>query len=121
MAETLNGESVEHQLTCAICQQALKDPKVLKCFHIFCKDCLERYAVQHELDQLSVMCAMCRQYTLLSETHSSKETGVAYLQPAFHIHHLFEIQEALDKVKVLTKNAKCGKCGNTQDTVAGYC
>ena len=41
------------------------------------------------------------------------------LQPAFHIHHLFEIQDALQKVKEPQK-AQCGKC-KTPRPATGYC
>ena len=34
-------EKLEGQLTCAICLDAFKDPKLLQCFHVYCKDCLQ--------------------------------------------------------------------------------
>ena len=38
-------EKLEDQLTCAICLDAFKDPKLLQCFHVYCKDCLQRLVV----------------------------------------------------------------------------
>ena len=87
-------KKLEDQLTCAICLDAFKDPKLLQCFHVYCKDCLQRLVVQDRQGQLSLRCPTCRQSTLLPPA-----TGVSGLQPAFHIHHLFEIQDALEKVK----------------------
>ena len=50
---------------------------------------------------------------------SPPATGVSGLQLAFHIHHLFEIQEALEKVKEPRK-AMCEKCKKSQ-TAVKYC
>ena len=97
-------EKLEDQLTCAICLDAFKDPKLLQCFHVYCKDCLQRLVVTDRQGQLSLCCPTCRQSTLLPPA-----TGVSGLQPAFHIHHLMEIQEALEKVKE-PKKVQCEKC-----------
>ena len=37
-------KKLEDQLTCPICLDAFKDPKLLQCFlgiHVYCKDCLQ--------------------------------------------------------------------------------
>ena len=107
-------KKLEDQLTCAICLDAFKDPKLLQCFHVYCKDCLQRLVVQDREGQLSLRCPTCRQSTLLPST-----TGVSGLQPAFHIHHLFEIQDALEKVKEPQK-AQCDKCKTPRPAIS-YC
>ena len=107
-------KKLEDQLTCAICLDAFKDPKLLQCFHVYCKDCLQRLVVQDRQGQLSLCCPTCRQSTLLPPA-----TGVSGLQPAFHIHHLFEIQDALEKVKEPQK-AQCDKC-KTPRPATSYC
>ena len=95
---------LEDQLTCAICLDDLKDPKLLQCFHVYCKDCLQQLVVKDHQGQLSLSCPTCRQSTVLPQA-----TGVSGLQSAFHIHHLLEIKDALEKVKEPQK-VKCGKC-----------
>jgi tripartite motif-containing protein 2/3/tripartite motif-containing protein 71 len=45
---------------------------------------------------------------------------VSDLQPAFHIHHLFEIQDALEKVKEPQK-VMCGKCKKAKQAATSYC
>ena len=101
-------KKLEDQLTCAICLNAFKDPKLLQCFHVYYKDCLQRLVVADGQGQLSLRCPTCRQSTLLSPG-----TSISDLQPAFHIHHLFEIQDALEKVKEPQK-VMCGKCKKTK-------
>ena len=105
----------DDQLTCAICLDAFKDPKLLQCFHVYCKDCLQRLVVQDRQGQLSLRCPTCRQSTLLPPA-----TGVSGLQPAFHINHQSEIQDALEKVKK-PQNIICGKCTKSQRPATSYC
>ena len=107
-------KKLEDQLTCAICLDAFKDPKLLQCFHVYCKDCLQRLVVTDRQGQLSLRCPTCRQSTLLPPA-----TNVSDLQPAFHIHHLFEIQDALEKVKT-PKKVLCTKC-NKNRPATSYC
>ena len=107
-------KKLEDQLTCAICFDAFKDPRLLQCFHVYCKDCLQRLVVTDRQGQLSLRCPTCRQSTLLPPA-----TSVSDLQPAFHIHHLFEIQDALEKVKEPQK-VLCTKC-NKNRSATSYC
>ena len=107
-------KKLEDQLTCAICLDAFKDPKLLQCFHVYCKDCLQRLVVQDQQGQLSLSCPTCRQSTVLPQA-----TGVSGLQSAFHVHHLLEIKDALEKVKEPQK-VKCDKC-KTPKPATSYC
>ena len=108
-------EKLEDQLTCAICLDAFKDPKMLNCFHVFCKDCLQRLAVTDRQGQLSLRCPTCRRSTLLPPA-----TSVSGLQAAFHIHHLFEIQNALEKMKEPQK-VQCEKCKKVSRPATSFC
>ena len=108
-------KKLEDQLTCAICLEAFKDPKLLQCFHVYCKDCLQRLVVLDQRGQLSLRCPTCRRSTLLPPM----ATDVSSLQSAFHIHHLFEIQDALEKMKEPHK-VKCEKCKTPQQATS-YC
>ena len=115
-------EKLEDHLTCAICLDAFKDPKLLQCFHVYCKDCLERLVVQDSQGQLSLSCPTCRQSTLLPPA-----TGVSGLQSAFHIRHLFEIQDAVEKLKPqaipvkVPENVLCEKCTKSTRIATNYC
>ena len=102
------------QLECSICLDSFTDPKLLQCFHIFCKDCLEPLVLRDQ-HGLSLRCPNCRHSTLLPIN------GVSDLQPAFHIHHLFEIRDSLQKVKQGQEGQKtrCEKCKKRE--VNGFC
>ncbi len=81
-------EKLEEQLKCSICLDTYIDPKQLQCNHVFCQQCLV------PLVKLSrgLTCPTCRQVTPVPGR-------VADLQSAFHINHLLEIKEALQKIE----------------------
>ena len=86
-------KKLEYQLICPICFDTFKDPKLLKCNHVYCKDCLQQLPmVQGRKGQLSLCCPTCRQSTTTAADLSS-------LQTAFHILNLVDIQDAFAKVK----------------------
>ena len=43
---------LEDQLTCGICLDSYTEPKLLQCFHVFCKQCLERLFVVRDCQRL---------------------------------------------------------------------
>ena len=102
------------QLECSICLDSFTDPKLLQCFHVFCKDCLEPLVLRDQ-HGLSLHCPNCRRSTLLPAN------GVSGLQPVFHVHHLFEIRDTLQKVKQGQEGQKtlCEKCKKRD--VNGFC
>ena len=71
--------------------------------------------VQDQQGQVSVRCPTCRSATLLPPP-----TTVADLQSAFHIHHLFDIRDAFEKVKEPEK-VQCAKCKKDARTATSYC
>ncbi len=84
-------KKLDTQLECSLCLDDFKQPKLLPCFHVFCKSpCLEKLVTK---DGCSLTCPTCRHIVPLSER------GVAGLQSDFHIDHLFEIRDAFNKAE----------------------
>ena len=57
-------DDVKKEIECPVCQgqfSGIKEPKILKCFHTFCKSCLEGWLRQEGGERLS--CPKCRQIT----------------------------------------------------------
>ena len=106
-------KKLEDQLTCAICLDTFKNPKMLQCFHVYCKDCLQELVVKDQQGQLFLSCPTCRQSTLLPN-------DVSGLQSAFHIHQLFEIQDVLRKVENPQK-ISCEKCTKSVQIASNFC
>ncbi|XP_064384453.1 tripartite motif-containing protein 2-like [Halichondria panicea] len=102
---------VEDQLSCLVCLEPYTNPRLLSCFHVYCQHCLEDLVAHNRQGQLE--CPKCRRPTPLP-------TGVSGLQAAFHVHHLFDIQETLKKVKEPQKLA-CEKCSKTTRKATSFC
>ena len=86
MAEKVLQE-VEEELNCSICLDTYTDPKLLQCYHVYCRKCLVKLVVRDQQGQLIVSCPICRHTTPVPAN------GVTGLQPAFQINHLLEIME----------------------------
>ena len=86
-------KKLEDQLQCSICLDTYTDPKLLQCFHVYCRECLVRLVVQNQQGQLSLTCPICRQATPIPAN------GVAGLQSAFQVNNLLEIMKDHKKRK----------------------
>ena len=93
MAEEVLKKLFEEQLNCSICLDTYTDPKLLQCFHVYCRQCLVPLVDRDQQGRLGLSCPTCRQVTPIPDR------GVAGLQPAFHINHLLEVQQSLQKVE----------------------
>ena len=87
MAERTLLEKVEEELNCSICLDTYSDPKLLQCFHAYCRKCLVKLVVRDQQGQLILTCPICRHNIPVPAN------GVAGLQPAFQINHFLEIME----------------------------
>ena len=105
-------KKLDSQLECSFCLDDFKEPKLLPCFHMFCKSpCLEKLVAK---DGQSLQCPTCRYLVPLSAK------GVSGLQSDFHIDHLFEIRDAFNKAAESTyTETQCGSCEDEKAT--GYC
>ena len=95
-------QKIQEQVTCGVCLESYKQPRLLKCFHVYCEGCLQRL-VRGGGEGQSVSCPQCRQDTPLPVG------GVPGLQGVFYIHYLFDIQDALKKVSS-SEQTMCNKC-----------
>ena len=96
-------QKIQDQVTCGICLEPYTQPKLLKCFHVFCEKCLQSVVHRSKAQGQTLTCPHCRQDTALPAS------GVPGLQGAFYIHYLFDIQDALQKVSS-SNQTMCNKC-----------
>ena len=82
---------LEEQLNCSICLDIYDDPKLLQCFHTYCRKCLVKLVVRDQQGDLSLTCPICRQATPVPAN------GVAGLQSAFQTNEFLRIREDLVK------------------------
>ena len=104
-------QKIQDQVTCGVCLEPYKQPRLLKCFHVYCEGCLQRL-VRGGGEGQSLSCPQCRQDTPLPAS------GVPGLQGAFYTHYLFNIQDALKKVSS-SEQTMCNKCKKYE--AVGFC
>ncbi|KAL3083752.1 hypothetical protein niasHT_036745 [Heterodera trifolii] len=69
LSGTSAGSMMQHMVKCPLCQLLYKEPKVLACFHSFCKACLERQMAIDTTDlnmPQRIVCQLCSMETQLS-------------------------------------------------------
>ncbi|XP_065902733.1 E3 ubiquitin-protein ligase TRIM71-like isoform X2 [Dysidea avara] len=96
-----NWEKVKEELTCAICQDLLNDPKILPCLHSFCTGCLKR-----ELE-----CPLCRGKVALSTPRAVEELPSHF--SAVRLVEIVSLQEQASSKKV---TPICQSCEEEQAT-----
>ncbi|XP_028407770.1 E3 ubiquitin-protein ligase TRIM71-like [Dendronephthya gigantea] len=101
MSSASNGSRsrvVGRDLTCYLCRQHYKNPKLLPCLHTFCQECLEK---AHEKDNESfLICPSCQ-----SRFNLSANGGIASLKSNFMVKNM------LDLLAVnLNEVINCGNC-----------
>ena len=82
---------LEEQLNCSICLDIYDDPKILQCFHTYCRKCLVKLVVRDQQGDLSLTCPICRQAMPVPAN------GVRSLQSAFQINEYLQIRDDLIK------------------------
>ena len=115
------GEAIqrlEEQLRCSVCLDTYTDPKLLQCFHVYCRQCLVKLVVRNQQGQLSLPCPICRQDIPIPDK------GVAGLQSAFQTNELLEIYNDLKKAKspsASPEGAEDGAMPLTPSKKVSYC
>ena len=90
MADSL--QKLEEQLTCPVCLDIYKNPKILPCHHAFCQDCVGPCPRELREGKYFLKCPTC------SKPAQIPDEGVPALPPAFTINSFLELhQETLDK------------------------
>lgn len=90
-------KKLEEQLKCAVCLETFSEPKVLKCHHVFCKECLTGMWDKEKRTKkkpTSLNCPSCRKDTTVDQ-----EGEVNALSPAFHINCLLDLKDSFTKVQ----------------------
>ena len=82
---------LSEDLTCIICLDRLKEPKLLPCFHTYCKACLE--GILRRSKQQQITCPQCRSSHLLPTGGVDGFPNDQVLENALDFHSFKESQE----------------------------
>ena len=98
-------DDIKKELECSVCQEQFSEanePKILKCLHTFCKNCLEGWLRRHSYGDLS--CPTCRHIT------HCDDNGINKLPSNLFCKQLVEIVEAYSGQLENEDSPHCGIC-----------
>ena len=107
------GEAIrqlEEQLKCSICLDIYTNPRLLQCFHTYCRKCLVKLVVRDQQGDLSLTCPIRRQATPVPAN------GVADLQSAFQTNEFLRIRDDLIKKRDMAVRLEGSKIDTTSLT-----
>ena len=102
-------EVLEREITCPICGDHYKEPKVLPCYHYYCKECIYKLLLRCDRGQ-PISCPECRKDAVIPNNN------VDQLPPAFFKNR---IQSMYDQLKQKVVVSHCEACGIPE--VSSYC
>ena len=99
-------EELEKEITCPVCQDHFREPKILPCLHYYCKECVQRLVLNAGPNR-PITCPVCRRETVLPNNDPDQ------LSTAFFVNRMKEVyskmQKALGKVE-----AVCEMCSEAK-------
>ena len=101
-------QKLKHGITCPVCQEFFQDPKILPCFHYYCKRCVLQLADRKQ----HFPCPGCRGETLLPPT------GADGLPTAFFVNRMKSLHSAMEEVATSSGDLICEQC---QDKAVAFC
>ncbi len=100
-------KDLEKEITCIICHEHYTDPKVLPCFHYYCKQCISKLA-QKAGSAKPFLCPECHKDTTLPKG------GVDKFPTAFFINRMKAVYSKLEQAPVKQVSDKCELCSEDQ-------
>ena len=100
------------QVTCSICLETFKEPKIISCFHTFCCECLEKHARVSQRHE-KFRCPECQ-----AEIHLPQGNRFEALPTSFFHNSLLNILAVRQSGD--GTNVTCGNCNKTSSNVH-YC
>ena len=112
-----NWQKVKEELTCAICQDLLNEPKILPCLHSFCTGCLKEWSgrlANLDPSKRHLECPLCRAKVLLSTSRAVEELPSHF--SAIRLVEIVRLQEQAGSKKVTPICQNCNEGENAVST-----
>ena len=103
-----NWQKIKEELTCAICQDLLNEPKILPCLHSFCTGCLKEWSgrlANLDPSKRHLECPLCRAKVLLSTSRAVEELPSHF--SAIRLVEIVHLQEQASSKKVTPLCQSC--------------
>ena len=113
-----NWQRVKEELTCAICQDLFKQPRILPCLHSFCEGCLKEWSGRlansdPPTEKRHLECPLCRAKVLLSSSRAVEE-----LPSHFSIIRLVETVLLQEQASSKETTPICQNCDDEENAVS---
>ena len=99
-------EELEEEITCPVCQEHFRDPKILPCLHYYCKECIRQLALRAGTNS-PFACPECRRGTVLPQNDPDQ------LPTAFFVNRMKELRTKMGKVQGKME-AVCEMCSRAK-------
>ena len=112
-----NWQKIKEELTCAICQDLLNEPKILPCLHSFCTGCLKEWSgrmANLDPSKRHLECPLCRAKVLLSTSRTVEELPSHF--SAIRLVEIVYLQEQAGSKKVTPICQNCNEGENAVST-----
>ena len=104
-------EELEEEITCPVCQEHFRDPKILPCLHYYCKECVRQLALRAGTNR-PFACPECRRGTVLPQNDPDQ------LPTAFFVNRMKELRTKMEKAQGKVE-AMCELCSRAK--VEAFC
>ena len=104
---------LKRQLTCSLCSNTYKKPKILACYHLFCCECLEKHALSSERDG-TFSCPEC-------ETQVDFPDGRRFDDLPTSFHHYRLLNYLAIRQSEEGDELRCSKCDLNEGPEIHYC
>ena len=111
-----NWKKVKEEITCAICQDLLNEPKILPCLHSFCTGCLKEWSgrlAKLDPSKRHLECPLCRAKVLLSTSRAVEELPSHF--SAIRLVEIVRLQEQAGSKKV---TPICQNCDDEEKAIS---
>ena len=99
-------EKLEEEITCPVCQEHFRDPKILPCLHYYCKECVRQLALRAGPNR-PFACPECRKETVLPQNDPDQ------LPTAFFVNRMKELHANMEKAQGKSE-AVCEMCSGAK-------
>ena len=99
-------EELDEEITCPVCQEHFRDPKILPCLHYYCKECVRQLALRTGSNN-PFACPECRRETVLPQNDPDQ------LPTAFFVNRMKELRTKMEKVQGKME-AVCEMCSRSK-------
>ena len=104
-------EELEGEITCPVCQEHFRDPKILPCLHYYCKECVRQVALRAGPNR-PFACPECRRETTLPQNDPDQ------LPTAFFVNRMKELRAKIEKAHD-KRETVCEMCSRAK--VVAFC